>query len=115
MSTQWERTVDHLRIVVDGLGADELEVLGLFQAARLRIVRGQPDQVVDTAGLGSLACIEAERMNAQGLQHYRRGHPDFAAFASIATPADVARRDTDFQRLLGAVVNRQPPHKGQMK
>ena len=116
--TQWERQVDHLRNIADGLSVDELEVLSLFVAARLRVVRGEPEQVIDSAGLRPLARTEAERLNSEGMRLYRLGHPDFAAFASVATPADTAKRNTDFQRFLGAVVDRAgkppptPPTKG---
>ena len=109
--TQWERQVDHLRNLVDGLAIDEVEVLSLFVAARLRVVRGEPDQVIDMAGLRQLARTEAERLNSEGMRLYRLGHPDLAAFASIASPADKAKRDTGFQRFVHLMVDRavQPP------
>lgn len=120
---QWKREsqriqqqceIERMRSMVYGLTLGELEVLQLFVASRLRVVRGELDQVVDAAGLSSLARGEAERMNAAGLRHYRNGHPDFDAFSALASPADTARRNTDFQRFLGAVIDRagNPPTKG---
>ena len=111
---QWIRQVQHLQDIVDGLTLAEIEVLDWLVEKRKRVLYPPKANVMPTVGLSGPLLEFARWATEDGIRTFRAGRPGFEAFATIASASDTAKRNTDFQRFLGAVVDRagNPPTRG---
>ena len=102
---QWERELDRLRNLVEGLDAEACETLFVLAHNRLGVLQGKPITVLveGPGGWTGRTADVVRALNQEGLRLYRLGHPAAQAFAAVATPADKAQADIPFQRLLAHV------------
>ena len=107
---QWQGMVAQLRDRVYGYVESELYVLQWLIEERLRELRGDPQPIrpIDTKGLTGHLLQSALSINETGMRLYRLGSPGAASFAAIASPADKAKADSKFQKLLGFVTGPKP-------